>query len=112
MKNKNNLFKIIGSTVIVGAFLFLALGSGDSNSDGDSTNSSTNNVEMHTCTTCGNEYEGGGWQGTSDGVGGDLSLDQGDILLNAKNVLKKVWIKRMKQEVTEGIKDIKDFYKV
>jgi hypothetical protein len=89
MKNKNNLFKIIGSTVIVGAFLFLALGSGDSNSDGDSTNSSTNNVEMHTCTTCGNEYEGGGWQGTSDGVGGDLSLDQGDIFTECKECAQK-----------------------
>jgi hypothetical protein len=89
MENKNNLFKIIGSTVIVGAFLFLALGSGDSNSDGDSTNSSTKNVEMHTCTTCGNEYEGGGWQGTSDGVGGDLSLDQGDICTECRDCAQK-----------------------
>jgi hypothetical protein len=33
MKNKNNLFKIIGSTVIVGAFLFLAFGSDDSKNE-------------------------------------------------------------------------------
>jgi hypothetical protein len=33
MKNKNKYFKIICSTVITGAFLFLAFGSGKSKSD-------------------------------------------------------------------------------
>ena len=79
MKNKNKFIKIIGSTVIVGAFLFLAAGSENSKNTSDSTNSSSSNAEMHTCTTCGKEYEGGGYAATSDGVGGDLSLDQGDI---------------------------------
>jgi len=89
MKNKNNLFKIIGSTVIIGAFLFLAFGSDDSNSDGDSTNSSTSNVEMHTCSTCGKEYEGDGYTAASDGVGGDLSLDQGSIFTECRDCAQK-----------------------
>lgn len=89
MKNKNRLFKMFGSTVLVGAFLFLAFGSGDSNSNSNSGNSSASNAEMHTCTTCGIEYEGGGWQGTSDGVGGDLSLDQGNIFTECKDCAKK-----------------------
>ncbi len=77
MKNKNKYFKIISSTLIVGAFLFLAFGSGESKSSSGSSNSSNSTVS-HICSTCGKKYEGSGYAALSDGVGGDLHLQEGD----------------------------------
>ena len=57
MTNKNKYIKIISSTLIVGAFLFLAFGSGDSKSDSSSSgsNSSSSKSSKNTRTV----YSGG-----------------------------------------------------
>jgi hypothetical protein len=44
---------------------------------------------MHTCTSCGKEYEGGGWQRTSDVVSGHVSLHQRTIFTECKDCAKK-----------------------
>ena len=85
---KKNYFKLISSTFIVGAFLFLAFGSGESKSSSGSSNSSNSTVS-HTCSTCGKKYEGEGWGYESDGVGGDLSLFQHDSKTVCKNCAQK-----------------------
>ncbi len=79
MTNKNKYIKIFSSTLIVGVFLFLAFGSDDSkSSSGSSNSSSSNSNDSHICSTCGKKYEGSGYAALSDGVGGDLRLQEGD----------------------------------
>ena len=66
----NKYFKTVGSTLIVGAFLFLAFGSNDSKSSSDSSNSSSSNsTDSHICSTCGKKYEGMGYSLVFDGLG-------------------------------------------
>lgn len=67
---KRQYFKTIGSTFIVGAFLFLAIGSDDTkSSSGSSNSSSSNSADWHTCSTCGKKYEGMGYSLEFDGLG-------------------------------------------
>jgi len=90
MTNKNKYIKIISSTLIVGAFLFLAFGSGDSkSSSGSSNSSSSNSNDSHICSTCGKKYEGNGYTPSSDGVGGDLHLQQADFNTDCKECAQK-----------------------
>lgn len=85
----NKLAKTFGTALMVGTFIFLAYGSEDSKSSDSSGADTTNSLEKHTCSTCGKEYEGDGYTASSDGVGGDLSLDQGSIFTECRDCAQK-----------------------
>lgn len=87
---KKKYFKTIGSILIVGAFLFLALASDPpKSSSGNSNSSSSNSSDLHICSTCGKKYEGKGYSVVSDGVGGDFNLQQGDIYTDCIDCAQK-----------------------
>jgi ribosomal protein L24E len=58
MTNKNKYLKTIGSTLIVGAFLFLAFGSDDSKSSSSSSSSGSSSSKV-TCGYCGRSFDKG-----------------------------------------------------
>lgn len=87
---KKQYLKTIGATLIVGAFLILALASDPPKSSSSSSNSSSSNSnDLHNCSTCGKKYEGNGYSVVSDGVGGDFSLSQGAIYNDCMDCAQK-----------------------
>lgn len=89
MTNKIRFAKTVGTALMVCAFIFLAFGSADSKSNDSTSTDAINSLEKHTCSTCGKEYEGEGYTASSDGVGGDLSLDQGSIFTECRDCAQK-----------------------
>ena len=93
MTNKNKYIKIISSTLIVGAFLFLAFGS-DESKDKGSSNSTTTSSSSSTEDTPPAGYEKGGSCSQCSGSGKCLNNQGQEWVCPSCNGKGYHWVKK------------------